>query len=93
MESVNDTWRAIDACGPPTSATAGDVTTQTAGRPDGRTVKLISVAGAGHQWPGGARTPLAELAGEPEPSTALDATDTIWRFVDAHRGQPGQHNL
>ncbi len=86
VESVNATWRSIDACGPPTSATAGDVTTQTAGCADGRTVELISVAGAGHQWPGGQRTPPAELAGVPEPSTAFDATDTIWRFFDAHRG-------
>lgn len=86
VESVNAIWRSIDACGPPDSSTAGDVTTQTAGCADGRTVELISVAGAGHQWPGGQRTPWAELAGVPEPSTALDATDTIWRFFDAHRG-------
>ncbi len=86
VESVNATWGAIDACGPPTSATVGDVTTQTAGCADGRTVELISVAGAGHQWPGGQRTPPTELAGVPEPSAALDATDTIWRFFDARRG-------
>lgn len=80
-ESVNATWRAIDACGPPNSSTAGDVTTQVAGCPDGRTVELISVAGAGHQWPGGEPSPLAEkLAGIPAPSAALDATDTIWQF-------------
>lgn len=53
VESVNATWRAIDGCEPPSSTTAGDVTTQTAGCADGRTVQLISVAGAGHQWPGG----------------------------------------
>ena len=80
-QSVNATWRAIDACGPPNSGTTGDVTTQIAGCADGRTVELISVAGAGHQWPGGELSPLAEkLAGIPAPSTALDATDTIWRF-------------
>lgn len=80
-ESVNATWRAIDACGPANSTTAGDVTTQTAGCPDGHTVELISVAGAGHQWPGGEPSPLAEkVAGIPAPSTALDATATIWKF-------------
>ncbi|KKC03398.1 alpha/beta hydrolase family esterase [Mycobacterium nebraskense] len=80
-QSVNATWRAIDACGPPNSSTAGDVTTQIAGCADGRTVELISVADAGHQWPGGEPSPLAEkLAGLPAPSTALDATDTIWQF-------------
>jgi polyhydroxybutyrate depolymerase len=80
VESVNATWRSIDACGPPTSTAAGSVTTQTAGCADGRTVELISIAGAGHQWPGGQPSPLAELAGIPEPSTALNATDTIWAF-------------
>jgi len=87
VQSVNATWRSIDACGPPTSTTAADVTTLTAGCADGRTVELISVAGAGHQWPGGEPSPLAEkLAGIPPPSTALDATDTIWRFfTQSHR--------
>ena len=80
VESVNATWRAIDACGAPNSTTAGEVTTQIAGCPDGRTVELISVAGAGHQWPGGQPTPLADFVGIPAPSTALNATDTIWQF-------------
>jgi len=79
-ESVNATWRSISACGPPTSSTAGSVTTQTAGCADGRRVELISVAGAGHQWPGGEPTPFLEQFGIPEPSTALDATHTIWQF-------------
>lgn len=39
------------------------------------------MTGAGHQWPGGERSPLAEkFAGIPPPSTALDATHTIWQF-------------
>ncbi len=86
VESVNATWRAIDACAPPVSSTSGNVTTQTAGCPGGRTVELIAVAGAGQQWPGGEPSPLAELAGIPAPSTALDATDTIWRFFGGHSG-------
>lgn len=63
------------------------MTTETAECADGRTVVLISVAGAGHQWPGGEPSPLAEkLAGIPAPSTALDATDTIWQlFAQSHR--------
>ena len=80
VPAVNDIWRSIDACGPPSSTTAGDVTTSTAGCADGRTVELISVAGAGHQWPGGEHSPLMERLGMPPPSTALDATDTIWQF-------------
>ena len=70
VESVNATWRSIDGCGPPNSTTAGDVTTQIAGCPNGRTVELISVAGAGHQWPGGvAQTRAATARG---PSRAVD---------------------
>jgi len=81
VPSVNATWRAINACSTPASTTAGDVTTQTAGCPDGRTVELITIAGAGHQWPGGAPSPIAQRIGNlPPPSTALNATDTIWQF-------------
>ncbi len=57
------------------------MTTQKAGCADGRTVELISVTGAGHQWPGGEPSPLVEkVAGIPASSKALDATDTIWQF-------------
>jgi polyhydroxybutyrate depolymerase len=81
VEAVNATWRGIDGCGQPNSTTAGDVTTQTAGCADGHTVELISVKGAGHQWPGGEPSPLAQRIGNmPAPSTALNATDTIWQF-------------
>ena len=87
MESVNAMWRSVHACGTPASSTAGSVTTQIAGCADGRTVELISVDGAGHQWPGGEPSPLADkLAGIPAPSTALDATDTIWQFFSRQHG-------
>lgn len=86
VPSVNQTWRAIDGCPAPVTSAAGDVTTQIADCPDGRTVELISVAGAGHQWPGGQPSPLAQRLGDiPPPSTALNATDTIWSFFNAHR--------
>ena len=33
------------------------------------------------QWPGGEPSPLAQKIGNiPAPSTALNATDTIWQF-------------
>ncbi len=85
VESVNATWRAINGCPAPTSTTNGDVTTQIADCPDGRTVELITIAGAGHQWPGGVPSPLAQDLGDlPPPSTALNATDTIWGFFSQH---------
>jgi polyhydroxybutyrate depolymerase len=47
-------------------------------------VELITIDGAGHQWPGSTRTLVQRLAHTDPPSTALDATDTIWRFFAAH---------
>jgi polyhydroxybutyrate depolymerase len=81
----NATWRTIDECGPPVMVTAGDVSTSTATCPDGRNVELITIAGAGHQWPGAKPNPVAErLLGTDPPSTAIDATQVIWDFFEAH---------
>src|SRR6202020_161040 len=87
VAAVNATWRGIDGCGQPNSTTTGDVTTQTAGCADGRTVELISVTGAGHQWPGGEPSPLAQRIGNmPARPAAPDATATIWQFLaQSHR--------
>jgi polyhydroxybutyrate depolymerase len=61
------------------------VTTSTAKCPAGRTVELITIAGAGHQWPGAAPSPVAQrLLHLDPPSTALDATAVIWQFFAAH---------
>jgi polyhydroxybutyrate depolymerase len=41
-------------------------------------VELITIAGAGHQWPGAVPDPLAQrLLGLDPPSTALNATQVI----------------
>lgn len=79
VPAVNATWRDIDSCTPPTSTTDGTVTTQTAPCPQNRTVELITIANAGHQWPGGE----PKRIGAP-PSNALNATTTIWQFFKAH---------
>ena len=69
----------------PVVRTAGAVTTSTASCPAGRAVELISIAGAGHQWPGAASRPLLQrLLGTDPPSTALNATQVIWQFFAAH---------
>lgn len=82
----NDTaWRATDHCAAPSVTTQGVVRTSLAACPGGRAVELISVAGAGHQWPGGKASPVAAvLLGLPSPSTALDATSVIWSFFATH---------
>jgi polyhydroxybutyrate depolymerase len=78
-------WRSTDGCAAPTAHTSGAVTTSTATCPDGRTVELITIAGAGHQWPGSKGHGLiGRLMGLDPPSHALDATSTIWAFFTAH---------
>ena len=56
--------------------------------PDGRAVELITITGAGHQWPGGKPSWLAQhLLHLDPPSTALNATAVIWQFFAAHPRQ------
>jgi polyhydroxybutyrate depolymerase len=85
IPALNATWRHIDRCAAPVVTTIGVVTTSTASCPGGRTVELITIAGAGHQWPGAVSDPLAQrLLGLDPPSIALNATQVIWRFFAAH---------
>jgi polyhydroxybutyrate depolymerase len=85
VPSLNARWRDIDHCAAPAVRTAGAVTTSTASCPAGRAVELITIAGAGHQWPGSAPRPLIQrLLGTDPPSTALNATQVIWQFFAAH---------
>jgi polyhydroxybutyrate depolymerase len=78
-------WRATDRCTAPSTGTAGPLTTSIATCPGGRAVELITILGAGHQWPGSPpRTAVQTLLGLDPPSTALNATDTIWHFFAAH---------
>jgi polyhydroxybutyrate depolymerase len=84
---LNATWRSIDRCAaPPSVRVAGVVTTSVARCPGGRAVELITIRGAGHQWPGSVPpSPLAaRLLHLDQPSTALNATRVIWRFFAAH---------
>jgi polyhydroxybutyrate depolymerase len=79
------TWRATDACPPPSVTSVNTVTTSLASCPGGRAVELVTIAGAGHQWPGSPDRPaLQRLLGTDPPSTALDATTVVWEFFAAH---------
>ena len=85
VPALNATWRAIDACGTSSITKAGVVTTSVASCPGGRTVELITIEGAGHQWPGGVSDPLVQrLLGTDPPSQALNATQVIWQFFSQH---------
>ena len=85
VPALNARWRGIDHCAAPVVKTAGVVTTSTATCPAGRTVELITIAGAGHQWPGATPNRLAQILLHTDPpSTALNATQVIWQFFAAH---------
>jgi polyhydroxybutyrate depolymerase len=85
VPAVNAAWRRVDQCAPPVAAIAGPVTSAVAKCPDGRAVELVTIAGAGHQWPGAVAKPAVQkLLRLDPPSTALNATAVIWRFFAAH---------
>ena len=64
------------------------MTTSAASCPAGRAVELVTIAGAGHQWPGATPDVLAQrLLHTDPPSTALNATHVIWQFFAAHPGR------
>lgn len=83
---LNASWRSIDHCAAPSVRVAGVVTTSVARCPGGRAVELITIKGAGHQWPGS--VPPSRLAARllhlDQPSSALNATQVIWRFFASH---------
>jgi polyhydroxybutyrate depolymerase len=78
---------AADRCGAPTAVTAGPVHSETAACAPGLDVKVITVDGAGHQWPGATLDPArAERDGPAnQPDTHVDATRELWSFFSAHR--------
>lgn len=84
VTDVIDEWRRIDRCMPPTSTTAGVVTTSLSVCADSRSVELITIADGGHGWPGSPVKAGRSTAGGNQPSDALNATDVMWRFFAAH---------
>jgi polyhydroxybutyrate depolymerase len=80
-------WRAIDRCGAPSVDRRPPLTTETSRCEGGDEVDLITVDGAGHQWPGGTKIAYpsaARLLGLDQPSSALDATAVLWEFFSRH---------
>ena len=85
VPALNATWRHIDHCAAPVTTTAKAVTTSIARCPAGHAAELITIAGAGHQWPGATPSWLAQkLLHLDPPSKALNATQVIWQFFAAH---------
>lgn len=67
-------WHKANECAAPTETTTSPLTTTVAACRDGRSVKLITIAGAGHQWPGSGR----------KSAVPLDATRELWNFFAAY---------
>ena len=80
-------WAQQNGCGP-TPATSnpdpGVTLLSYAGCRGGANVELYTIAGEGHEWPGGPALPrrLTRVLG-PQ-SNAIDANSTIWAFFEAH---------
>jgi polyhydroxybutyrate depolymerase len=83
VPDVNAFWRNVDQCATPAVITDGPVSTSSADCADGRGVALITIDGAGHQWPGS--QPVRDGADPPSP--ALNATTALWSFFAAHPRQ------
>lgn len=85
VEETLGYFRAADDCAAPQVKKNGPVTTSAARCAAGRDVTLITVEGAGHQWPGSTRPHLVGLLlGLDPPSDALDATTTLRQFFLNH---------
>lgn len=84
IPALNTAWRTTDRCSPPSTTRSGTVTTSTAACADGRDVTLVTIDGAGHQWPGAACNLRCTTGTADPPSTALNATHTIWQFFSTH---------
>ena len=74
-------WAAANGCQPdPETTTQAQVTRWRYACPTGHEVELQMVSDNGHAWPGGK---AGNRRGD-TPSTAIDATDVIWRFFKSH---------
>lgn len=76
-------WGALNNCGGEVRAQPAPSLTEYSWQrcAAGIEVRFVRVAGLGHQWPGGrSRVPGVSGPG----STALDATEAIWRFFARH---------
>lgn len=84
IPELNQRWRAIDHCAPPGSSRSGPVTISAATCPQGRSVELITIAGAGHQWPGQPGPQAGGALHLDPPYAGLDGTATLWSFFQSY---------
>ncbi len=79
-----------DRCQDPVTQSAGPVHTQKASCGPGLDVEVITIDGAGHQWPGATLDAARRAMDGPknQPSEAIDATAQLWSFFAAHPLSP-----
>lgn len=85
-------WQQANLCGPDAERSdSGVVTTRRWICSGGHDVELITLANAGHEWPGSRKGPrgvilgrLLHIAPADPVSNALDATQTLWDFFNAN---------
>jgi polyhydroxybutyrate depolymerase len=87
-----DRWRAANGCAPPTVTTTGPVHVETSPCASGIgvprvDVKVITIDGAGHQWPGATLDAARAAYDGPQdqPDTHVDATRELWTFFATSR--------
>ena len=87
-----DRWRAANGCPAPTVTTTGPVhveTSRCAPSVDvpGVDVEVITIDGAGHQWPGATLDPgrAAYDGPQDQPDPHVDATRELWTFFSTRR--------
>jgi len=85
MEAIGR-FLAADGCHDPVTTTAGAVHTETATCGPGLAVRVVTIDGAGHQWPGAILDAQRAARDGPDnqPSRVLDATAELWTFFSAH---------
>jgi polyhydroxybutyrate depolymerase len=80
-------WAAQDGCSKTAATSKPDRTvrlTDYAHCRSGVAVELYTIAGEGHEWPGG--PPATELVDQPSrpQTTAINANTVMWAFFEAH---------
>jgi polyhydroxybutyrate depolymerase len=86
VPSVVQFWRTGGGCGRPAVTETGQVRRESAVGPGGIEVRLITLAGVGHVWPG-SRPPssaVSAMLGLDPPSDVIDATEELWSFFADH---------
>lgn len=83
-------WQNADECAAPLQTTRGVIATESWTCANGARMKLVTIANAGHEWPGSRRGPraallaaLLHLAPADPVSDAIDGTQALWDFFSS----------